>query len=131
MVQIVQFRLIGIKQAASSRLGFGAQQTMSIAQRLYEGVEGSDGGLITYMRTDGVSMAASAVDAVRTVAVEQFGESAVPKEPRVYKSKQKNAQEAHEAIRPTDPVRKFFGAFLGLRPPLLDESQLRRVPAVF
>lgn len=52
-----------LQQAASSRLGFGAQQTMSIAQRLYEGVEGSDGGLITYMRTDGVSMAASAVDA--------------------------------------------------------------------
>src|SRR3546814_5169549 len=78
--------------------------TMQIAQRLYEGVTigGETTGLISYMRTDGVSMANEAIRAARDVIAEDFGREAVPESWRVYKTKQKSAQEAHEAIRPTD-----------------------------
>jgi len=93
-----------LQQEAARKLGFSAQFTMQLAQRLYEGVDigGETTGLITYMRTDGVSMADEAIRAARDVIAEDFGREAVPQSWRVYKSKQKNAQEAHEAIRPTD-----------------------------
>jgi DNA topoisomerase-1 len=93
-----------LQQEAARKLGFSAQMTMQIAQRLYEGVTigGETTGLISYMRTDGVSMADEAIRAARTVIAEDFGREAVPESWRVYKTKQKNAQEAHEAIRPTD-----------------------------
>ena len=93
-----------LQQEAARKLGFSAQMTMQIAQRLYEGVTigGETTGLISYMRTDGVSMADEAIRAARDVIAEDFGREAVPESWRVYKSKQKNAQEAHEAIRPTD-----------------------------
>ncbi|MGF1605796.1 MAG: type I DNA topoisomerase [Rhodothalassiaceae bacterium] len=95
-----------LQQEASRKLGFGASQTMRIAQNLYEGkdVGGETLGLITYMRTDGVSIAAEAVEAVRGTIAGQFGTDYLPTQPRLYKSKAKNAQEAHEAIRPTDPT---------------------------
>ncbi len=93
-----------LQQEAARKLGFSAQFTMQLAQRLYEGVDigGETTGLITYMRTDGVSMADEAIRSARDVIAEDFGREAVPQSWRVYKSKQKNAQEAHEAIRPTD-----------------------------
>jgi DNA topoisomerase-1 len=93
-----------LQQEAARKLGFSAQMTMQIAQRLYEGVNigGETTGLITYMRTDGVSMADEAIRSARNVIAEDFGREAVPESWRVYKTKQKNAQEAHEAIRPTD-----------------------------
>ncbi|HEX6960115.1 MAG TPA: type I DNA topoisomerase [Ferrovibrio sp.] len=93
-----------LQQEAARKLGFSAQMTMQIAQRLYEGVDigGETVGLISYMRTDGVSMANEAIRAARDVIAEDFGREAVPESWRVYKTKQKNAQEAHEAIRPTD-----------------------------
>lgn len=93
-----------MQQAASTRLGLSASVTMMIAQRLYEGSAGGD-GLITYHRTDGVQVSADAVDAIREAARARYGGQSVPPEPRAYVSKQKNAQEAHEAIRPTDPKR--------------------------
>ena len=85
-----------LQQEASRKLGFGAKQTMSTAQRLYEA------GWITYMRTDGVDMAPEAVTAARAEIGRRFGEAYVPKSPRLYKTKAKNAQEAHECIRPTE-----------------------------
>ncbi|MBE7186469.1 MAG: type I DNA topoisomerase, partial [Methylobacterium mesophilicum] len=93
-----------LQQAASSRLGYGASRTMQIAQRLYEGVDigGETAGLITYMRTDGVQMAPEALDAARAAIGHEFGKQYVPEKPRFYSAKAKNAQEAHEAIRPTD-----------------------------
>ncbi|WP_311028609.1 type I DNA topoisomerase [Mesorhizobium koreense] len=93
-----------LQQAASSRLGFSANRTMQIAQRLYEGVDlgGETAGLITYMRTDGVQMAPEAISAARSVIGKEFGEKYLPEKPRYYSAKAKNAQEAHEAIRPTD-----------------------------
>lgn len=93
-----------LQQEAARKLGFSAQMTMQIAQRLYEGVTigGETTGLISYMRTDGVSMANEAIRTARDVIAEDFGRDAVPESWRVYKTKQKNAQEAHEAIRPTD-----------------------------
>jgi DNA topoisomerase-1 len=93
-----------LQQEAARKLGFSAQMTMQIAQRLDEGVDigGETVGLISYMRTDGVSMADEAIRAARDVIAEDYGRDAVPQSWRVYKSKQKNAQEAHEAIRPTD-----------------------------
>lgn len=96
-----------LQQEASRKLGFSASRTMQIAQRLYEGVEidGETTGLITYMRTDGVQIADEAIAAARTVINNEFGEAYVPSAPRVYKTKAKNAQEAHEAIRPTDLAR--------------------------
>ena len=89
-----------LQQEAARKLGFSAQRTMQAAQKLYEGVD-DQGGLITYMRTDGVSTAPEAVTEARQVIGERFGAAYVPAEPRYYKTKAKNAQEAHEAIRPT------------------------------
>jgi DNA topoisomerase-1 len=96
-----------LQQEASRKLGFGAQRTMSVAQQLYEGVDTGDGavGLITYMRTDSVSLANEAVDELRSFIAEKYGATAVPKTPQVYKTKSKNAQEAHEAVRPTSILR--------------------------
>ena len=85
-----------LQQEASRKLGMGARACMSTAQRLYEA------GLITYMRTDGIDMAPEAVMAARDAIKARFGENYVPKSPRMYKNKAKNAQEAHECIRPTD-----------------------------
>ncbi len=93
-----------LQQEASRRLGFGASRTMRIAQKLYEGVDlgGDTVGLITYMRTDGVQLAGEAIASARRVIAAEHGENYLPPSPRQYKSKAKNAQEAHEAIRPTD-----------------------------
>lgn len=93
-----------LQQAASSRLGFSAQRTMQVAQRLYEGMDigGETTGLITYMRTDGVQMAPEAISAARDTIGKEFGAKYLPEKPRHYTTKAKNAQEAHEAIRPTD-----------------------------
>ncbi len=85
-----------LQQEASRKFGFGARQTMNLAQRLYEA------GYITYMRTDGIDMAPEAVTAARTEIAARYGASYTPEKPRVYKNKAKNAQEAHECIRPTD-----------------------------
>ena len=92
-----------LQQEAARKLGFDAQRTMRTAQRLYEGIDigGETVGLITYMRTDGVSMDGSAIGQARKVIGERYGEDYVPEKPRAYASKAKNAQEAHEAIRPT------------------------------
>lgn len=111
-----------LQQAASGQLGFSASRTMQVAQRLYEGVDigGETAGLITYMRTDGVQIAPEAINAARDAIAKSFGAKYVPEKPRYYSSKAKNAQEAHEAIRPTDfsrhpkDVRRF-----------LDEDQAR------
>ena len=96
-----------LQQEASRKLGFGAQQTMRIAQQLYEGVElqGETTGLITYMRTDGVQMAREAVLAMRDHVRDSYGPDYIPVAPREYTSRAKNAQEAHEAVRPTDVAR--------------------------
>ncbi|MGE8103649.1 type I DNA topoisomerase [Allorhizobium sp. NPDC080224] len=93
-----------LQQAASSKLGFTASRTMQIAQKLYEGIDigGETVGLITYMRTDGVQMAPEAIEAARAAVLDQFGPRYVPEKARLYSTKAKNAQEAHEAIRPTD-----------------------------
>lgn len=92
-----------LQQEASRKLGFSPAHTMRVAQRLYEGVSvGSETvGLITYMRTDGVQMAPEAITATRDVIKDKYGARYVPSSPRLYKTKAKNAQEAHEAIRPT------------------------------
>ncbi|MGV2107373.1 type I DNA topoisomerase [Agrobacterium vitis] len=96
-----------LQQAASSKLGFSASRTMQVAQKLYEGVDigGETVGLITYMRTDGVQMAPEAIEAARAAITQQFGPRYMPEKPRFYSTKAKNAQEAHEAIRPTDFTR--------------------------
>ncbi|HTR15428.1 MAG TPA: type I DNA topoisomerase [Acetobacteraceae bacterium] len=96
-----------LQQEASRKLGMGAQQTMRTAQQLYEGADlaGETVGLITYMRTDGVQMAREAIDAIRAHVGEAFGDRYVPDTPRLYSTKAKNAQEAHEAVRPTDVSR--------------------------
>ncbi len=88
-----------LQQEASRKFGMGARQTMSTAQRLYEA------GLITYMRTDGIDMAPEAVTAARDAIKDRYGDDYVPDSPRIYKNKAKNAQEAHECIRPTDMTR--------------------------
>jgi len=85
-----------LQQEASRKFGMGARQTMSAAQRLYEA------GHITYMRTDGIDMAPEAVQAAREAVRDRYGAKYVPSEPRMYKNKAKNAQEAHECIRPTE-----------------------------
>lgn len=96
-----------LQQEASRKLGFSASRTMQTAQRLYEGINigGETTGLITYMRTDGVQLAGEAVTAMRQHIETTYGEKYLPKAPIFYKSKAKNAQEAHEAIRPTDITR--------------------------
>src|SRR5437763_9888543 len=97
-----------LQQEASRKLGLSANRTMQIAQRLYEGIElaGETVGLITYMRTDGVEISAEAIAAARQLIGAEFGARYLPDAPRVYRSPAKNAQEAHEAIRPTDLARK-------------------------
>ena len=97
-----------LQQEAARKLGFAASKTMRVAQKLYEGknIDGETTGLITYMRTDGVSIAQEAVNAVRQLIGDTYGDRYLPSAPRVYKSKARNAQEAHEAIRPTDPARR-------------------------
>ncbi|WP_421859054.1 type I DNA topoisomerase [Oricola sp.] len=111
-----------LQQAASAKLGFAPARTMQVAQRLYEGIDigGETAGLITYMRTDGVQMAPEAIEAARAAIGAGFGDRYVPDKPRHYSTKAKNAQEAHEAIRPTDFTRspdKLRGA--------LDADQLK------
>jgi DNA topoisomerase-1 len=97
-----------LQQEASRKLGFGTSRTMQLAQRLYEGINlgGETVGLITYMRTDGVSLSAEAVTATRALIERDYGPNYRPAQPRVYKTVAKNAQEAHEAIRPTDAFRR-------------------------
>src|SRR5262245_27581148 len=92
-----------LQQEAARKLGFGTQRTMRLAQQLYEGVDFGEGavGLITYMRTDSVNLAAEAVQEMRQVITKLYGADSLPAEPRVFKTKSKNAQEAHEAVRPT------------------------------
>lgn len=94
-----------LQQEAARKLGFSTSRTMRVAQKLYEGVAlGEEGqvGLITYMRTDSVSVSAEALGEIRSVIEKQFGASALPEKPNFYQTKSKNAQEAHEAIRPTE-----------------------------
>jgi DNA topoisomerase-1 len=93
------FTTSSLQQEASRKLGFGAKRTMQVAQKLYEE------GYITYMRTDGVTVAQEAIAATRGLIASKFGKNYVPAEQRVYVAKAKNAQEAHEAIRPTDASR--------------------------
>jgi len=97
-----------LQQEASRKLGLSPARTMQIAQRLYEGIDvgGETVGLITYMRTDGVQIAGEAVAAARRLISGDYGAGYLPDVPRAYKTKAKNAQEAHEAIRPTDMFRK-------------------------
>jgi DNA topoisomerase I len=114
-----------LQQEASRKLGLSATRTMQIAQRLYEGVDlaGETGGLITYMRTDGVAIAAEAIAAIRELIGREFATRDpryLPDAPRVYRSPAKNAQEAHEAIRPTDVARKPVDVASSL-----DRDQLR------
>jgi len=92
-----------LQQEASRKLGFTAQRTMRVAQQLYEGVDIGGGavGLITYMRTDSVNLAREALDEIRAFVAERYGADHLPPQARLYKTKAKNAQEAHEAIRPT------------------------------
>ena len=96
-----------LQQEASRKLGFSAQRTMQAAQKLYEGIDigGETVGLITYMRTDGIQSAPEAIDEARTVIAGLYGREYVPETGRIYKTKAKNAQEAHEAIRPTSLAR--------------------------
>ena len=97
-----------LQQDASRKLYFGTKRTMQVAQRLYEGftIGGETVGLITYMRTDGVQISNDAISSIRDLVGNSYGSKYVPGAPRIYKTKAKNAQEAHEAIRPTDVSRK-------------------------
>ena len=92
-----------LQQEAARKLGFSAQRTMRLAQQLYEGVDYGEGaiGLITYMRTDSLNLANEAITEIRQVAAKLYGPESVAPEPRIYKTKSRNAQEAHEAVRPT------------------------------
>ena len=96
-----------LQQDASRKLGFNARRTMMTAQKLYEGMDTGEGpvGLITYMRTDSVSLSGEAVVEIRELIAERYGNKNLPAEPNVYKSKSKNAQEAHEGVRPTSIMR--------------------------
>ena len=111
-----------LQQEASRKLGFSATQTMRVAQRLYEGVTlGSETvGLITYMRTDSVTLSNEAISSIRSTIADTYGDAYLPGSPRLYKTKAKNAQEAHEAIRPTDMARSPKEMA-----PYLDEDQRR------
>ena len=99
-----------LQQEAARKLGFGAQRTMRTAQRLYEGIDVGAGqvGLITYMRTDSVSLSNDALNEIREFIADKFGANNLPETPPVYKTKSKNAQEAHEAIRPTSANNEPF-----------------------
>ena len=102
------FTTSSLQQDANNRLGFSAKQTMRLAQQLYEGVElGSEGlvGLITYMRTDSVNLSEKFLTEAKDVIQKEFGDKYILDKPRFYKNKSKNAQEAHEAIRPSDAAR--------------------------
>ncbi len=101
---IPPFTTSTLQQEASRKLGFSAYKTMRIAQKLYEGLklDNETSGLITYMRTDGVQIGKEAISDIRTHLLEKYGKQYIPESPRFYKSKAANAQEAHEAIRPTD-----------------------------
>ena len=111
-----------LQQEASRKLGFGTSRTMQLAQRLYEGIEidGETVGLISYMRTDSVTLSGEAIGASRKLIAQDYGDAYVPEKPRVYKTKAKNAQEAHEAIRPTDMFRRP-----AQMAKILDEAQLK------
>lgn len=97
-----------LQQEASRKLGFNAKRTMQVAQLLYQGfsIDGEETGLITYMRTDGTQIAPEAVTETRAVIAEDFGDDYLPSAPRAYETKAANAQEAHEAIRPTSLARR-------------------------
>jgi DNA topoisomerase-1 len=112
-----------LQQEASRKLGLAPARTMQIAQRLYEGVDVGEGaaGLITYMRTDGVDLAPEAIVSARKVIAKDFGDAYVPGAPRKYTVKAKNAQEAHEAIRPTDMTLRPRAAARYLEP---DQAKL-------
>ncbi len=111
-----------LQQEAARKLGLSARNTMRIAQQLYEGMDLGSGrvGLISYMRTDSVNLADEAIEEIRGLIAERYGKENVPDAPRVYKTKSKNAQEAHEAIRPTSALRvpKEIKSFL-------DEKQFK------
>ncbi|HVE44600.1 MAG TPA: type I DNA topoisomerase [Gammaproteobacteria bacterium] len=96
-----------LQQEAARKLGFAVQRTMRIAQQLYEGIKIDNDlvGLISYMRTDSVNLAQDAITEIRALAKQRYGKDSIPDEPRIYKTKAKNAQEAHEAIRPTSVLR--------------------------
>jgi len=96
-----------LQQEAARKLGFTAQRTMRVAQQLYEGIDlgGETVGLISYMRTDSVTLAQEAIADIRALISERYGSDQIPKSPRLFKTKAKNAQEAHEAIRPTSVAR--------------------------
>lgn len=101
------FTTATLQQEAARKLGFSADRTMRVAQRLFEGVDlgGETVGLITYMRTDSVQLSGEAIAATRELVGARFGPDYLPEKPQQYRTKAKNAQEAHEAIRPTDPKR--------------------------
>ena len=106
---LAPFTTSTLQQTASGRFGFGASRTMQIAQRLYQGIdiEGETTGLITYMRTDGTNISKEAIDDFRKFITNDYGDKYLPESPNSYAGKKaKNAQEAHEAIRPTDISRK-------------------------
>ncbi|KAI4316196.1 hypothetical protein L6164_024199 [Bauhinia variegata] len=112
-----------LQQDAANKLHFTASYTMMLAQKLYEGVELSDGkavGLITYIRTDGLHISDEALANIRSLAIERYGKNGVPENARKYFKKVKNAQEAHEAIRPTD-IRRLPSMLAGR----LDEDSLK------
>ncbi len=96
-----------LQQEASRKLGFGTSRTMQLAQKLYEGIDlgGETVGLITYMRTDSTTLSGEAISGCRQMIAQHFGDEYLPPSPRQYKTKAKNAQEAHEAVRPTDLFR--------------------------
>jgi DNA topoisomerase-1 len=110
------FATAGLQQEAARKLGFSAERTMRTAQRLFEGVnlDGDTVGLITYMRTDSVQLSGEALAACRRQIAQVYGDRYLPEKPRTYKTRTKNAQEAHEAIRPTDIGRapQAVGRFL-------------------
>ncbi len=122
-----------LQQEGNRKLGFTSSRTMRAAQQLYEGVDigGETVGLISYMRTDSVNLANEAINEIRHVIVEQFGSKALPDEPRYFKAKSKNAQEAHEAIRPTSAARlpKDVAKYLGPDQARLYELIWRRAMA--
>ena len=101
------FTTSSLQQGAAYKLGFSAKQTMVLAQQLYEGIEIGEGsvGLITYMRTDSMNLSQQSVLAAKDVITSEFGENYYPGKPTFYKTKSKGAQEAHEAVRPTEPSR--------------------------
>lgn len=122
------FMTSSLQQAASSSLGFAPKKTMMIAQNLYEGVKigGAISGLITYMRTDSLNLAKEAVEAARDFIEKNFGEKYLPKSPNIFTTKSKNAQEAHEAIRPTNV---YFTPQMAAK--FLDSDQLKLYTLIY